>query len=147
MKHKQYRATLKMRLHFLFTGELPGYWYNAQADVFQAYLNYYMSKDPKDAEDEARIDKCVEVFSTHRFNKKMIEDYIIPNRKGFSKNGGSCGSGIRYFNYFSKSWLKKDKPKHTVPAHSARIPSDTPEENPIEIKPYKQGKYKTKVKQ
>lgn len=136
-----------MRLHFLFTGELPGYWYNAQADVFQAYLNYYMSKDPKDAEDETQIDKCVEVFSTHRFNKKMIEDYIIPNRKGFSENGGSCGSGIRYFNYFSKSWLKKDKPKHTIPAHGARFPSDTPKENPIEIKPYKQSKYKTKVKQ
>lgn len=136
-----------MRLHFLFTGELPGYWYNAQADVFQAYLNYYMSKDPKDAEDETRIDKCVEVFSTHRFNKKMIENYIIPNRKGFSENGGSCGSGIRYFNYFSKSWLKIGKPKHTVPAHGARIPSDTPVESSIENKPCKQGKYKTKVKQ
>lgn len=136
-----------MRLHFLFTGELPGYWYNAQADVFQAYLNYYMSKDPKDAEEEARIDMCVNVFSTHRFNKKMIEDYITPNQKNFDKNGGSCGSGIRYFNYFSKSWLKKDKPKHTVPAHGARVPSDTSEENPIETKPYKQSKYKTKVKQ
>jgi len=134
-----------MRLHFLFTGELPGYWYNAQADVFQAYLNYYMSKDPKDAEDEARIDRCVEVFSTHRFNKKMIEDYIIPNRKGFSENGGSCGSGIRYFNYFSKSWLKKDKPKHTVPAHGARVPSDTPEKNLLKPSPISRANTKQKL--
>ena len=38
------RATLRMRLHFLFTGEIPGYWYNAQTDVMTSYLQYYLEK-------------------------------------------------------------------------------------------------------
>lgn len=38
---------------------------------------------------------------------------------------------------------EKGASKHTVPAHGARVLSDKPEENPIKVKPYKQGKTKT----
>ena len=105
-KKRKDRATLRMRLHFLFTGEIPGYWYNAQADVMTSYLDFYVKKLEKaeTPEEKKRIGNILDVFATHRFNKKQIQDHIPCNRKHYSGSEG-CGNGQRYFNYFSKEWI------------------------------------------
>ena len=96
-----------MRLHFLLTGEIPGYWYNAQMDVMTSYLDFYLKKLEKaeTPEEKKRIGNILDVFATHRFNKTQIQDHIPCNRKHYSNSEG-CGNGQRYFNYFAKKWIK-----------------------------------------
>ncbi len=101
-----------MRLHFLLTGEIPGYWYNAQADVLLAYMNYYEAKlwKPMDDKEKKYAEKAYEVFATHKFGKTKIEDYILPNLpdcQGYKKP-------LRYFNFFSKDWLKQEARPHKL---------------------------------
>lgn len=77
-------------------------------DVMCAFLNYYQNKlesGSKSSEEKTKIEQCIDVFATHRFNKKMIKEHIIPNEKEFGKFRPCCGSGIAYFNYFPKSWF------------------------------------------
>lgn len=50
--NKYRRASLRARLHFLFTGEIKGYWYLASRVVFSTYVTYLMTKYPELKEKE-----------------------------------------------------------------------------------------------
>ena len=75
-----------------------------------AYINYYLAKLSKAETDEERVEisKKLDVFCTHRFTKRMIEDFIVPNSEDFTPEWEGCGTGfsLRYFNFFAKEWLK-----------------------------------------
>lgn len=109
-----FRAPLHLRLHFLFTGVIPNYWYNAQTDVMTSYLQYYLEKlKDKNISEEARerYEKCIDVFATHRFNKNQIQEFI-PRNQRLTDFQPTCMPGILYFDFFDKSWTKQ-KRHHT----------------------------------
>lgn len=52
-------------------------------------------------------------------------------------------SPIKKCKNIARERKEKGASKHTIPAHGARVLSDKPEEKPIKVKPYKQGKTKS----
>lgn len=74
-----------------------------------AFSNYYQAKLKKeflDSVEKTKIEQCIDVFTTHRFNKKMIQEFIVPNEKHFSEFNPGCGSGIAYYCYFPPFLVK-----------------------------------------
>lgn len=75
------RASLKERLHFLFTGEIPGYWQKANNDVRMTLVQaladpeFPFVKEHKD--NEEMLKNVTDFLATTRFSYKTIEKYIF----------------------------------------------------------------------
>ena len=73
------RAGLKERLHFLFTGEIPGYWQKANNDVRMTLVQALADPDfPFCKENKPETIKIiVDFLATSKFSYKTIEKYIF----------------------------------------------------------------------
>lgn len=78
-KIKIRRASLKERLHFLFTGEIPGYWDKANSDVRTTLIQALADPDfPFCKENKPeKIDIIIDFLGTTKFSYKTIEKYIF----------------------------------------------------------------------
>lgn len=79
--HKIRRASLKERLHFLFTGEIPNYWYKANMDVRITLLQALA--DPEFPYCKANKDKpemlknIIDFLGITKFSYESIEKYVF----------------------------------------------------------------------
>lgn len=73
------RAGIKEGLHFLFTGEIPGYWQKANNDVRMTLVQALAEPDfPFCKENEPETIKIiVDFLATRKFSYKTIEKYIF----------------------------------------------------------------------
>lgn len=73
------RAGLKERLHFLFTGEIPGYWQKANNDVRMTLVQALADPDfPFCNENKPETIKIIiDFLATSKFSYKTIEKYIF----------------------------------------------------------------------
>ena len=102
------RAGLKERLHFLFTGEIPNYWYSANMDVRMTLVQaladpeFPFVKEHKD--NEEMLKNVTDFLATTRFSYKSIEKYIFrqPILPHESKPLRRLFSSCKYPDYFPK---------------------------------------------
>ena len=75
------RAGLKERLHFLFTGEIPGYWQKANNDVrmtlVQALADPEFPFVKEHNDNDEMLKNVTDFLATTRFSYKTIEKYIF----------------------------------------------------------------------
>lgn len=102
------RAGLKERLHFLFTGEIPSYWYKANMDVrmtlVQALADPEFSYCKENKDKPEMLKNVTDFLATTRFSYKSIEKYIFrqPILPHESKPLRRLFSSCKYPDYFPK---------------------------------------------
>lgn len=102
------RAGIKERLHFLFTGEIPGYWQKANNDVRMTLVQaladpeFPFVKEHKD--NEEMLKNVTDFLATTRFSYKSIEKYIFrqPILPHESKPLQRLFSSCKHPDYFPK---------------------------------------------
>lgn len=118
------RASLKERLHFLFTGEIPSYWYKANMDVRMTLIQALA--DPefpycKENKDKPEILKNISEFlATTKFSYQSVEKYVNMQRR--FPHETKISSDNRYPDYFPKlSKATKKCPRIGIPGPTMKI--------------------------
>lgn len=85
------RASLKVRLHFLFTGEIKNYWYLAEKIILSTYLDYLMQHYPEFKEtedfDKAAFEAVADFLNNPKIPLKKIKPHILRFEKKKSLPG------------------------------------------------------------
>ena len=97
-----HRASLLARLHFLFTGEIPGYWTQAQYDVLSVFIEKTRSEITDDEKKDA-LEFRLSCYYTSRINPHQAKSFIPRHHRDTSYINVS-GAGQDYIDYFPKNW-------------------------------------------
>lgn len=88
---KYNRAPLKVRLRFLFTGEIKNYWYLADRMIRNTYLDYLMRHYPefktKKDFDEKGFDAVTDFLNGNKVSVDKLKPHIFRFVKKKSRSG------------------------------------------------------------
>ena len=118
------RAGLKERLHFLFTGEIPSYWYKANMDVrmtlVQALADPEFPYCKKNKDKPEMLKNVSEFLATTKFSYQSVEEYVNMQRR--FPHEIKFSSENRFPDYFPKpSEPLKQCPRIGIPGSTMKI--------------------------
>lgn len=122
--HSIDRAGLRERLHFLFTGEIPNYWYKANMDVRMTLVQaladpeFPFCKEHKNKPE--MLNNVIDFLVTTKFSYQSVEKYVNMQRR--FPHESKIPSDNRYPDYFPKpSDATKKCPRIGMPSSTMKI--------------------------